>query len=109
MSYYVETSEVDCRECGLPVRVPLHMWNRLAASGGTFLCPNGHTIRPKAPTDIAQLKERIAKLTADLEESQRVLASVCVLRDGAWTTINHLRRSNNALRGHIKRIRRGAR
>jgi hypothetical protein len=107
MSHWIETMTTTCRECGLPVEIPKHMWNRLAVANGTFVCPNGHAIRPKAPTDIAQLKEQITTLTAELAESQRRLGVAREERDGAWNTVRHLRHVNAALRGYIGRLKKG--
>ena len=106
MSWTIPTSQVECRECGFLVTVPDNMWNRVSSANGSFLCPNGHSIRPKAPSEIAQLKEKIAALKEEADKMQRMLTSAHETRDHALEESRHQRNVNAGLRGYIARMKR---
>ena len=100
MSYPIETTVVECRICGTPVSIASRIWDNLAVTGGTFKCPLNHDIRPKAPTEITKLQEEVANVRSRLE-CQRSLS------ESRAAEIDWLKRSNAALRGYVKRIKRG--
>ena len=101
MSYLIDTTWVECRTCGTPVAIASKIWNNLAANGGMFRCPLGHDIRPSAPTEITKLQEEMASVQERLEWQRS-------LSESRAREIDWFKRSNAALRGCIKRLKKSA-
>jgi hypothetical protein len=102
MNYPIDMIWVECRICGTPMSIASKIWDNLAANGGMFKCSLGHDIRPRAPTEITKLQEEMAEAQRKLDVSRANVDE----RDG---TIAYLTRANAALRGYIKRLKKGAR
>ena len=101
MKYEIETTWVECRQCGTPVAIASKIWDNLSANGGTFKCPLGHDIRPKAPDEIARLKEELAEVQRRLQCRD----DDCIHWREMRARLEHV---NASLRGYIGRLKRKA-
>ena len=102
MSYDVLSIRKDCPTCALPFSLSDKLWDIHAAKGLPLYCPAGHAFAPKMPDEVSRLRSELAASLRDAAEDR-------LERDVAWNTIRHLEHVNAALRGYIKRLKRGAR
>lgn len=95
---YIGTLNVKvCPNCGVRYGLESAFDDRKSREGGSWYCPNGHSI--------VYSETEVDKLRKQLEEKERCLSIVRDSRDQAYARSRHVERSLITTRGHYTRIK----
>ena len=86
-----------CAECGVSVWLPANMLRQRREKGGTFFCPNGHSL--------AYTETEVKKLRAELELKQKQLDSRQKSLEWERQRTKTAEKSRDAYKGKVTEIK----
>lgn len=92
---------VTCPQCALQFQLPFAIYDARLADKKYFWCPNGHQTYFQGKTEVQELKEKIEKL-------ERSLKYTSEMRQYWHDEHEKMKRSRDALRGVITKMRKRA-
>ena len=86
-----------CPTCGIAHSIPKNLYDKYAADGGSWNCPNGHSI-VFTETTVSKLEKKIIQLESNIDNYKRWYQN-------RGKEIEWLRKSMAAYKGHFTRIK----